>query len=323
MPPTQTKPQAITIMGPTAAGKTGLAIELLEHVEGEIISVDSALVYRGMDIGTAKPSSQELSIAPHRLIDIRDPAEVYSAADFCRDAKREIENVIARGKTPILVGGTMLYFKALIEGLSDLPEADPVIREQIEVHAKDCGWPAVHAQLQQVDPVSAEKIHPNHSQRLSRALEVYRITGKPLSSFHGHLVGGVEDQYHWMHFAIAPRRRQILHDRIALRFKQMLKDGFLEEMRGLIARGDLHENLPSMRSVGYRQAWDYLHDRCSYEDMVEQGIVATRRLAKRQLTWLRSWEKLNWLDLDDETGQIRSNAQNIANVLKILEKRTI
>lgn len=316
-------PRVISIMGPTASGKTGLAIDLLDLINGEIISVDSALVYRGMDIGSAKPTLQEQSRAPHRLIDIRDPAEPYSAADFCHDAKQEIEDILSQGKTPILVGGTMLYFKALIEGLSDLPEADPEIRAEIEGQAKAFGWPSIHAELKRVDPVSADKIHPNHSQRLSRALEVYKITGQPLSSFHGHLVGGVGDKYDWAHFALAPQRRKILHDRIALRFKAMLQQGFLEEMRGLIDRGDLHPDLPSMRSVGYRQAWDYLQGKCSYDEMVEQGIVATRRLAKRQLTWLRAWEGLNWLDLDDEAGQIRSNTQIIANVLKILEKRAI
>lgn len=310
-------------MGPTASGKTGLAIELLEHLDCEIISVDSALVYRGMDIGTAKPSKEELASAPHRLIDIRQPNEPYSVADFCRDAKTEIRDILAKGKIPLLVGGTMLYFKSLVEGLSDLPEADPDIRANIEAVAEEYGWPHIHAQLEKVDPDSASKIHPNHSQRLSRALEVYQVTGKPMSCFHGHLLGGLELEYDWVQLALAPNDRSILHQRIALRFEQMIQNGFLDEMRTLVARGDLHENLPSMRSVGYRQAWDYLHQKCGYEAFVDQGIVATRRLAKRQLTWLRSWKGLEWLDLDDEKGKIRANAQNIVNVLKILDKRAI
>lgn len=317
------RPLAISIMGPTASGKTRLAIDLLQHIDGEIVSVDSALVYRGLDIGSAKPDAEELAAAPHRLIDIREPTEPYSAADFCADAKREMAEIIAAGKTPILVGGTMLYFKALLEGLSDLPEADPDVRADIEREAAEKGWPYIHGLLAEVDPISAEKIHPNHSQRVSRALEVYRVCGKPMSSFHGQLQGGVLGQYDWYQFALAPQRRQILHDRIALRFRTMLDDGFLDEMRGLIARGDLHADLPAMRSVGYRQAWDYLHQQCDYDTFVEQGIVATRRLAKRQLTWLRGWPELNWLDLDDDEGQIRSNVQIIANVLKILDKRAI
>ncbi len=317
------RPLVISLMGPTASGKTGLAIELLQHLNLEIISVDSALVYRGMDIGSAKPNAEELALAPHRLINIREPNEPYSAADFCRDAKREISDIVASGKTPILVGGTMLYFKALLEGLSDLPEADAQIRRDIEGLAEQHGWPYVHQKLQDVDPLSAEKIHPNHSQRIGRALEIYRITGKPMSSFHGNLQGGLFDMYDWVQFALAPTDRAILHKRIALRFEQMLKHGFIDEMKTLVGRGDLHENLPSMRSVGYRQAWDYLHGLITFEDMMEQGVVATRRLAKRQLTWLRSWEGVNWLNLDDEQGKIRANAQIIQNVLKILDKRAI
>lgn len=323
------KPLAISLMGPTASGKTDLAIALHQRYGAEIISVDSALVYRGMDIGSAKPSAQELSLAPHRLIDIRDPSEPYSAADFARDAKREIQKIIEAGKIPLLVGGTMLYFKALLEGLSDLPEADPKIRKEIETEAGLYGWEAIHKQLAEVDPESAAKIHPNHSQRLSRALEVYRVSGKPMSQSHGQLSGGVLEDYDWCQIAIGPRDRKVLHDRIRRRYRQMLDNGLIQEVEGLRNLRDvdnnrlLHKDLPAMRAVGYRQAWDYLDGELNYDEMVEKGVVATRQLAKRQLTWLRSWQGVHWLDTQAEGGQILSLEEIIAKLLKFFDKRDI
>lgn len=320
---TKLRPLAVSIMGPTASGKTDLAIALREKINGEIISVDSALVYRGMDIGSAKPSRDELSLAPHRLIDIRDPAEPYSAADFCRDAKREIKNLIQQDKTPLLVGGTMLYFKSLLEGLSDLPAADEKVRIEIEKEAQEKGWPQLHAQLKVMDPISAEKIHPNHSQRLSRAIEVFKITGKPLSSFQGKAKGGLLDHYHWLQIAIAPKERSVLHKRIELRFEKMIEQGLLDEVRDLISRGDLHKDLPSMRAVGYRQAWEYLHGEYDFETMREKAIAATRQLAKRQLTWLRSWSDVVWIDTDDKNGKTLSSTQLIEPILNIIKEKAI
>ena len=311
----------ITLMGPTASGKTALAMALVHELNADIISVDSAMVYRGLNIGAAKPTAEELQQAPHRLIDIRDPDQPYSAADFCRDAKREIADIHAAGKIPLLVGGTMLYFKALFEGLSDLPEAHPEIRAEIETLALEKGWPHIHELLAAVDPISAERIHPNHSQRLSRALEVYRITGKPLSSFHGTLVGGIAPDYHCIHFAISTPERKELHERIAKRFDLMLSENFIAEVEGLIQQPNIHPDLPAMRAVGYRQVWEYLRGECSFDDMREQGIVATRRLAKRQLTWLRSWSDIHWLTTDN--GHNHANEQNIQDVLKLLAKRAI
>ncbi|RLV61317.1 tRNA (adenosine(37)-N6)-dimethylallyltransferase MiaA [Parashewanella curva] len=301
-------PKVILLMGPTASGKTSLAIELAQNHNCEVISVDSALIYKGMDIGTAKPSVEELAIAPHRLIDILDPTESYSAADFRSDAIREIDEVIARGKTPVLVGGTMLYFKALIEGLSPLPEAVPEIRQQILAEAGQLGWDALHDQLKQIDPVSAERIHPNDPQRLSRAIEVYRISGKSLTELTQTKAEALP--YEFIQFAIAPNERAQLHKLIEKRFKIMLEQGFVEEVKALKAREELHLNLPSMRCVGYRQCWQYLDGDYDYNEMVEKGVAATRQLAKRQLTWLRSWKELNWL----ETGA-EENVKNVAQYL--------
>ena len=317
------KPLAVTIMGPTASGKTDLAIALQDILGAEIISVDSALVYRGMDIGSAKPTPEELAKAPHRLIDIRDPAEPYSAADFCNDAKREVENIVAQGKTPLLVGGTMMYFKALLEGLSDLPIADEAIRSEIAMQAEQKGWPSIHEELAKVDPVSAEKIHPNHSQRLSRALEIYRITGKPMSSFHGQLQGGLLDKYRWVQIAMMPEDRKVLHKRIEMRFNKMLELGAIDEVKALMARGDLHKDLPAMRSVGYRQIWEYLEGEYDYNEMIEKGVAATRQLAKRQITWLRSWKNLNWLYTQSKGGKSLGFEEIMNKSLKFIHNEAI
>lgn len=287
-------PKVLFLMGPTASGKTALALELAEKHNCEIISVDSALIYRGMDIGSAKPSADELARGPHRLIDIRDPSESYSAADFRADAIAQIEEIVSMGKTPVLVGGTMMYFKALLEGLSPLPSADEAIRAEIQAEADEKGWEALHDQLREIDPVSAERIHPNDPQRLSRALEVYRISGKSMTELTQTKSAPLP--YDVVQFAIAPRERKVLHDLIAQRFAIMLKQGFIEEVTELKARGDLHLDLPSMRCVGYRQCWQYLDGEFDYDTMVEKAVAATRQLAKRQLTWLRSWPELNWLE---------------------------
>ncbi len=307
------KPRAIFLMGPTASGKTGLAMALAQRLPCEIISVDSALVYRGLDIGTAKPSAGELAIAPHRLIDIRDPAEPYSAADFRQDALRAMADIVAEGKVPLLVGGTMLYFKVLYHGLADMPPADQQIRSDIEALAKQHGWPFIHEQLKAVDPASAARINPNDPQRLQRALEVYRITGMSMTQLHqaqtqsgqplSRQQAAPDFHYQVCQMAIAPNDRSILHQRIARRFHAMIDQGLIDEVRRLFERGDLSKELPSIRSVGYRQVWEYLEQRCSYEEMVERGIVATRQLAKRQLTWLRGWQNLHWImtkEYDDE-----------------------
>ncbi|MBF4284768.1 tRNA (adenosine(37)-N6)-dimethylallyltransferase MiaA [Vibrio anguillarum] len=304
----QTQPLALFLMGPTASGKTDLAIRLRQKYPVEIISVDSALIYKGMDIGTAKPNAHELALAPHRLIDILDPSEVYSAADFRRDALLAMHDITAQGKIPLLVGGTMLYYKALLEGLSPLPAANPEIRQQIEQEALEHGWGQLHDQLQTIDPVSAARIHPNDPQRLSRALEVYRISGKTLTELTQ--TKGESLPFRVKQFAIAPKERAELHRRIELRFEKMIEAGFEEEMKALYARSDLHPDLPSIRCVGYRQMWDYLDGNCTLEEAVYRGICATRQLAKRQITWLRSWDDLTWLDSEniDHAVETLSNA---------------
>lgn len=281
-------------MGPTASGKTALAIDMATQHNCEIISVDSALIYRGMDVGSAKPSEQELAIAPHRLIDILDPSESYSAADFRRDALAAIEDIIARGKTPLLVGGTMMYFKALLDGLSPLPGADEAIRKQILLQAEAQGWESLHQELCEIDPVAGQRIHPNDPQRLSRALEVYRISGKTMTELTQTKSAALP--YDVVQFAIAPNDRKVLHGLIAKRFNIMLEQGFIDEVATLKARGDLHLDLPSMRCVGYRQCWQYLDNEFDHATMVEKATAATRQLAKRQLTWLRSWPDLQWLE---------------------------
>ena len=289
------KPLAIFLMGPTASGKSALAMELVQRLPCDIISVDSALVYRGMDIGTAKPTAAELALAPHRLIDLLDPAQAYSAADFCRDALREMAAITAAGRIPLLVGGTMLYYKALLDGLSPLPEADPQIRAQIEAEAQALGWAVLHQQLLQIDPVAGARIHPNDPQRLSRALEVFRITGKTMTELTQQ--SGSELPYRTLQYAIAPTDRALLRQRIAERFDAMLEQGFEAEVRQLFERGDLSPDLPSIRCVGYRQMWDYLAGVIDYGEMRYRGTVATNQLAKRQLTWLRGWSHpLTWLE---------------------------
>lgn len=289
------KPSAIFLMGPTASGKTDLAIQLRAELPVEVISVDSALIYKGMDIGTAKPSKEELALAPHRLIDILDPRESYSAMNFRADALREMAEITAQGKIPLLVGGTMLYYKALMDGLSPLPSADENIRAEIEQKAAEQGWAALHAELAKIDPISAERINPNDSQRISRALEVFYITGKTLTELTAQQ--GESLPYNVLQFAIAPQDRQILHERIAQRFHKMIELGFQQEVEKLYARGDLNLNLPSIRCVGYRQMWEYLQGDYDHEEMVFRGICATRQLAKRQITWLRGWKTpIEWLD---------------------------
>ncbi|HHH0519490.1 TPA: tRNA (adenosine(37)-N6)-dimethylallyltransferase MiaA [Yersinia enterocolitica] len=290
------QPPAIFIMGPTASGKTALSIALRQRLPVELVSVDSALIYRGMDIGTAKPSAEELALAPHRLIDIRDPAESYSAADFRKDALKEMADITAAGRIPLLVGGTMLYFKALLDGLSPLPSADPQVRQRIEQQAAELGWEALHQQLAEIDPVAAARIHPNDPQRLSRALEVFFISGKTLTELTK--ISGETLPYRVHQFAIAPVSRELLHQRIELRFHQMLDAGFETEARALFDRGDLHTDMPAIRCVGYRQMWSYLSGEIDYDEMVYRGICATRQLAKRQMTWLRGWGSVQWLDSD-------------------------
>jgi tRNA dimethylallyltransferase len=276
-------------MGPTASGKTDLAVALCERLGCEIVSVDSAMVFRTMDIGTAKPGPEVLARAPHALIDILDPAESYSAARFRDDALREIARIHAAGRIPLLAGGTMLYFRALQQGLAELPSADPAVRSRIEAEAQALGWEALHRRLAQVDPASAARIHPNDPQRLQRALEVYELTGIPLSRL---LEEPLKEPfpYRAVEMVVAPADREVLRERIARRFGQMMEMGFLAEVERLYARGDLHPDLPSIRCVGYRQAWGYLAGEYDEETLVEKAVGATRQLAKRQLTWLRQWE---------------------------------
>ncbi|RMJ04049.1 tRNA dimethylallyltransferase [Marinobacter litoralis] len=325
-------PPAIFLMGPTASGKTDLAMALCEHLPCEIISVDSAMIYRGMDIGTAKPTAEELAKAPHRLIDICDPADIYSAADFVRDALAEMAEITERGRIPLLVGGTMMYFKALLNGMSNLPSADPELRAQIEKDAEEQGWQALYEELVAKDPVAAEIIHPNNRQRLMRAIEVIRLTGQPISSFWQASSGNSADEktsdikdytyftkwqadesadlpYTVFQFALAPTDRKVLHERIRMRFLAMQDAGFLDEVRQLMGRGDLNLDMPSMRCVGYRQAWEYLSGECDHETYLNKGMAATRQLAKRQLTWLRKWPDVQWLD-----------SNNLQMVLETLKK---
>nr|WP_314401581.1 tRNA (adenosine(37)-N6)-dimethylallyltransferase MiaA [uncultured Aggregatibacter sp.] len=289
------KPLAIFLMGPTASGKTDLAIQLRQQLPVEVISVDSALIYRGMDIGTAKPSKAELALAPHRLIDICDPAESYSAMNFRHDALREMRDITAQGKIPLLVGGTMLYYKALLEGLSPLPSADEKVRSEIEAKAALIGWGGLHQELTKIDPISAQRINPNDSQRINRALEVFYLTGKTLTELTAQK--GEALPYDILQFAIAPEQREVLHRRIEQRFHKMIELGFQQEVEKLYRRPDLNENLPSIRCVGYRQMWEYLRGDYDHDEMVFRGICATRQLAKRQITWLRGWiSPIQWLD---------------------------
>jgi len=288
-------------MGPTAAGKTDLALALSEHLPCDLISVDSALVYRGLNIGSAKPDAETLARYPHQLIDICDPSEPYSAAQFRQDALAAMAKSAEAGRIPLLVGGTMLYFKALMEGLADMPSADQQVRADINRLAEEQGWPAVHAALAAVDPESAARIHPNHSQRLSRALEVYRISGLTMTEWQARQ--SAQTLPYTVHqFAIAPPERAVLHARIEQRLRQMFASGFIEEVAALMARGDLHPDLPSIRAVGYRQVWEHLRGDYDVDTAFERALVATRQLAKRQLTWLRGWQDLIWLNSGESTN---------------------
>ena len=317
------KPLLICLMGPTASGKTDLAIELARELDCELVSVDSALVYRGMDIGSAKPDY------PHHLIDIRDPAQAYSAADFVADANRVTADIISRGKTPLLVGGTMLYFKVFLEGLAAMPAANPAIRAEIAAQAAAHGWPHLHRQLSEVDPQAAARIHPNHSQRLSRALEVFRASGVTLTEMQRSGSGqgasadtsrdGVFKRYRVVQLAICPAERTILHQRIAQRFALMMAAGLLQEVRRLWQRRDLRADLPAVRAVGYRQLWQHLEGECTLDEAVKNALAATRQLAKRQLTWLRKWPHLEWI-YTDHAGNVVQNSESDDSVARPGEK---
>jgi tRNA dimethylallyltransferase len=305
----ETFPPALFLMGPTASGKTALAVSLVEHFPFEIISVDSALVYRDMDIGTAKPDAATLARAPHHLLDIRDPTEAYSAAAFCADARRLMADISARGKVPLLVGGTMLYFKALLQGLDDLPPADAGVRQQLEGEAASRGWPALHAELAQIDPATAARLAPNDAQRIGRALEIFRLTGSPMSALLARAQSSLP--YRVLQLALLPSDRAVLHQRIAARFDQMLAGGLVEEVENLRRHYALEAEMPAMRAVGYRQAWAYLDGAITLGELREQGIAATRQLAKRQLTWLRSWPDAIELDClaEDVESQARARVE--------------
>jgi tRNA dimethylallyltransferase len=298
------KPLLIMVMGPTASGKTDVAMALSKVLPVDIISVDSTLVYRGLDIGSAKPTADELALFPHRLIDIRDPTEPYSAASFCRDAEREIASITSAHRIPILVGGSMMYFKSLLDGLADMPETDPAIRQAIALEAADKGWPALHEQLKAVDPEYAEQLHPNHSQRISRGLEVFRGSGITMTQYRHKQHNTSDkpkflDQFNVLCLGLLPDDRILLHERIFTRFNVMLDNGFVSEVETLRAHADLHLDLPSMRAVGYRQIWQYLDGDFNYDTMVDKGVASTRQLAKRQLTWLRDWPHLIRLPVDE------------------------
>jgi tRNA dimethylallyltransferase len=287
-------PPAIFLMGPTASGKTALAVSLVERFPLEILSVDSALVYRGMNIGTAKPDAATLARAPHHLLDIRDPGDAYSAAAFRDDARRLMADIVARGRTPLLAGGTMLYFRALLHGLDDLPQADAALRRQLEADAAQRGWPALHGELAQIDPVTAARLAPNDAQRIGRALEIFRLSGQPMSALLARAQSPLP--YRLLQLALIPSDRAVLHQRIATRFDAMLADGLIDELASLCKTHALNAAMPSMRAVGYRQAWAYLDGKIDRHALREQGIAATRQLAKRQLTWLRSWPDAVTLD---------------------------
>jgi tRNA dimethylallyltransferase len=317
---------ALALVGPTASGKTAAALAIAQRWPVEIISLDSALVYRGMDIGTAKPSAEELAQVPHHLIDIRDPLQAYSAAEFARDTTALIADIRARGKLPLLVGGTMLYLKALRDGIDDLPSAQPALRAEIEQQALTLGWPALHAQLAQVDPITAARLAPNDAQRISRALEVWQVSGKALSQWfaENQASRGTPTALNMPLLSLEPLDRAWLHARIAQRFELMLAGGFLAEVQALRARGDLHIDLPSMRCVGYRQAWELLDlaqaNGAAPESIVPQlqelGVAATRQLAKRQLTWLRGMEDRVVLPCDAPDAL----AQTLATVQRFTAK---
>ncbi|MFC3390602.1 tRNA (adenosine(37)-N6)-dimethylallyltransferase MiaA [Aidingimonas halophila] len=310
---TDSRPLAIFLMGATASGKTDMAIKLHEQLDCDLISVDSAMVYREMDIGTAKPDDDERARAPHRLIDIRDPAEPYSVAEFRDDALREMRQITAAGRVPLLVGGSMLYYKHLVDGVANLPSANPSVRAELEAWRQSEGLAAMHAELARVDPEAATRISDNDPQRLMRALEVYRVTGKPMSELWREQR---PDTFPWrtLSIGLAPADRQVLHERIATRFAHMLNEGFLDEVAALRERGDLHLKLPSMKSVGYRQAWEYLDGYGDRDTLYQRGVIATRQLAKRQITWMRGWRGLYWVDAQRKEA--------FSEVLKIVRKST-
>jgi tRNA dimethylallyltransferase len=305
-------PPALFIIGPTASGKTGLAIKLMEHFPIELISVDSALVYKDMDIGTAKPTHEELEKAPHRLISFLDPSESYSAADFRKDALREMQEITAKGKIPVLVGGTMLYYRALENGLAVLPEADPATRKRLSDEAEEKGWDFLHQRLVEVDPVAGERIHPNDKQRIQRALEVYELTGKPLTVLQKEAQMDA-CPYRLLKIALIPEREWI-RDLAEKRFENMMEQGFLDEVKALYQRDDLHGDLPSIRCVGYRQAWQYLEGELDADEMKERAVIATRQLAKRQMTWMRSEPNITRYDAKNyKLESIISDIQNFVN----------
>ena len=283
-------------MGPTASGKTEVAVSLRKRFPLEIVSVDSALVYRGMDIGTAKPDAETLRRAPHRLIDIREPEDSYSAGEFVRDARREIDDILTAGRVPLLVGGTMMYFRSLIGGIAELPDADPAIRAAIDHDAEKTGWPAQHERLRVVDPLAAARIEPNDRQRIQRALEVYLASGRPLSEWQSEGTGKAASALDFVKISLEPATRQILHERIEARLNMFLNKGFLEEVKALYERPGLTAEHPSMRSVGYRQLWEHLAGATSFEEAGKRALYATRQLAKRQVTWLRSEKDVHRFD---------------------------
>ncbi|MEI8055396.1 MAG: tRNA (adenosine(37)-N6)-dimethylallyltransferase MiaA [bacterium] len=308
--------QIFCLMGPTAAGKTALAIELTKHFPFDIISVDSAMVYRGMDIGTAKPTLAELKVAPHRLINICDPAEAYSAGQFRQDAIAEIEKIFALGRVPLLVGGTMLYFRVLQQGISNLPQASKEIRAEIAGQIEKLGLEEIYRQLQKIDPQTTAVIKPTDSQRIGRALEVFKLTGKKLSE----LKSASPPQklpFKFINIAVAPLERLYLQNKINLRFREMLRLGFIEEVEQLHKREDLHFDLPSIRTVGYRQAWQYFSCQITYDQMLQRIPIATRQLAKRQLTWLRSWSEVKWFD--SESPQLIKYVTQLVATSSILQ----
>jgi len=284
-------------MGPTASGKTDVAIELCQRFPMDVISVDSALVYRGMDIGTAKPDEATLRATPHRLIDIRDPEDSYSAGDFVRDAREAMQAIFESGRTPLLVGGTMMYFRSLTAGMAELPAGDAAVRAALDAEAAERGWPALHEQLRQVDPAAAERINPNDSQRIQRALEVYRLSGRALSTWQESTTASDEVRFRKLALTVDPR--SLLHERIAERLDLMLDAGFIDEVRRLMQRPGLHRDSPAMRSVGYRQFWAHLAGECSFDEARSRALAATRQLAKRQITWLRSENALKSFDALD------------------------
>ena len=306
-------PRVICLMGPTASGKTALAEQLARHLDCELISVDSALVYRGMNIGTAKPAT------PHRLVDIRDPGQPWSVAEFCTHAEQHIREIVANRRTPLLVGGSMLYFKALFEGLAELPAADPQLRRQLAAEAEVHGWPHLHRQLAQVDPAAAARIHPNHSRRIARALEVYRQSGETLSALlqrqprDRQRVPG--DDYEVVKLALCPRDRKWLHRQIELRLQHMIEQGLVDEVRGLFQRGDLHRDMPSMRAVAYQQLWRHFEGEYDLQTALERCRIATRQLAKRQMTWLRGGTDLHWIHTDHR-GVAAGSPEELQNSTK-------